>query len=153
MIAVAELAPWRGLTTAVGICFSPIDEGTGAATRPWRILIAEDDYFVAMQTEDALKNAGFEIVGTAKTATEAIDLARTLLPDLVIMDIRLASQSDGVAAALEIKQQLGIRSIFATAHSDERTRARATLAQPAGWLFKPFTDAALVETVQAALQS
>jgi CheY-like chemotaxis protein len=129
---------------------APIDErGTGATTRR-RILVVEDDYFVSLQTEDALKEGGYEVVGTVRTAREAIEWAQRLLPDLVLMDIRLAEGSDGISAAVEIMRRYRIHSIFATAHSDDGTKSRAAEALPAGWLTKPFSNAALLQAVEAA---
>lgn len=116
-----------------------------------RILIVEDDYFAAMEIETALSEAGFEIIGIASTSEEAIKLAKAEAPTLAIMDIRLAGRRDGVDAALEIFRETGVRCIFATAHHDERVRARAQPAAPLGWLAKPYTSHSLVAMVQHAL--
>src|SRR5215475_8318597 len=84
---------------------------------PHRILVAEDDLFVGVQYEDALSEAGFEVLDIATTAKEVIEIAQDQKPVLAIMDIRLAGSPDGVEAALEIHRRFGIRSIFATAFS------------------------------------
>ena len=127
--------------------------GTGVSTSKGRVLIVEDEYFVALFVEDALMDAGITVVGVAATADEAIALTTAAKPDLVLMDIRLAGPRDGIEAATEILQQLGIRSLFATGNSDPTTQARGTrLASPLGWLSKPYTQAELVTAVTAALR-
>jgi two-component system, response regulator PdtaR len=69
----------------------------------------------------------------------------------VVMDIRLIGQRDGIDAAIEICRNTGIRCVFATAHRDTQTLARAEAAAPLGWLTKPYTRDMLVETVKRAL--
>src|SRR5262245_41002918 len=102
-----------------------------------RILVAEDDLVVGVQYEDALTQAGFEVLDIATTGKEVIEVAQDQKPVLAIMDIRLAGAPDGVEAALEIHRRFGIRSIFATAFSDPEVRARAEPARPLAWLSKP----------------
>ena len=130
-----------------------ISSGSSAGTSEIapRVLVVEDDYLVALQAEAALSDAGFEVVGVAVSAEEAVTLAATRQPAVAIMDIRLAGTRDGIDAALEIFRRSGIRSIFATAHNDPHTRARAAPAQPLGWLPKPYTSESLVEIARRAL--
>jgi DNA-binding NarL/FixJ family response regulator len=119
---------------------------------PARILIVEDDFLIAMQTEAALIEAGFCIVGTAATAEGALVLASNEHPSLAVMDIRLASRRDGIDAARKLFHDLGIRCIFATAHDDPYTRNRAEPYAPLGWLAKPYTMESLVALVAEALR-
>jgi DNA-binding NarL/FixJ family response regulator len=116
-----------------------------------RVLVAEDDYLVALELEAGLKDAGFEVVGIAASADDVVKLAESRRPVLAIMDIRLAGGRDGIDAALELFRRSGIRSIFATAHLDSRTRARAEAAAPLGWLPKPYALDTLVATIERAL--
>jgi DNA-binding NarL/FixJ family response regulator len=118
-----------------------------------RVLVAEDDYLVALELEAGLKEAGFEVVGIAASADDAVKLAESGRPVLAIMDIRLAGGRDGIDAALELFRRSGIRSIFATAHLDPRTRARAEAAAPLGWLPKPYALDTLVATIERALSA
>jgi DNA-binding NarL/FixJ family response regulator len=113
--------------------------------------VVEDDFLIAMQTEAALRDAGFDVVGPAATAEEAVALATEERPFLAVMDIRLASKRDGIDAARELFQELDIRCIFATAHDDAGTRKRAEPYAPLGWLAKPYTMASLVALVADAL--
>ena len=116
-----------------------------------KILIVEDDFLVAEQMMNALGEAGFQTTSFA-SAEEAIALAKTERPLLVIMDIRLAGKLDGVDAALELFRTLGTRCIFATAHHDADARRRAEPAQPLAWLHKPYTMFSLVEVVRSNLK-
>jgi DNA-binding NarL/FixJ family response regulator len=118
-----------------------------------RILVVEDDYLVSSEMEAELVAAGFDVVGIATSAQEAVHLALSEEPDLVVMDIRLDGHRDGVDAALEIFNATGIRSLFASAHHDPETRRRAEPCQPLGWLNKPYTMRALVLEVRQALQA
>lgn len=120
---------------------------------PARILVVEDDFLIALQTEAALTDAGFHVVGTATSAEEAIALAKESQPSLAVMDMRLAGERDGIDAAKELFQELNIRCIFATAHDDPFTRERAEPYVPLGWLTKPFTMASLVTVVTKALST
>jgi len=118
---------------------------------PLRVLVVEDDFLIAMQTEVALTTAGFEVVGPATTAEEAVALAGEAQPTLAVMDIRLASTRDGIDAARQLYQEFAIRCIFATAHDDAHTRGRAEPYAPLGWLPKPYTMASLVAVVAEAV--
>jgi len=123
-----------------------------AAAVPPRILIVDDDFFITMESEMTLREAGFVVVGTAATAEEALRLAEEHRPDLVLMDIRLAGSRDGVETACEMRAALGIPSLYVTAHSDPQTRSRGERAQPLGWVEKPFSGPRLVQAVKAALK-
>src|SRR5258708_2561629 len=121
------------------------------AALPRRILIVEDNYFVVRQCESALLGAGYEIVGTAVTADEAVRAAMDRRPELVLMDIYLPGKRDGIDAAVEIFQRFGIRSIFASALADAAVKARAECARPLAWLAKPVQRRKPGATVESAL--
>jgi two-component system, response regulator PdtaR len=126
-------------------------EVSGASEKVAGVLIVEDDFLIGMQTESALADAGFWVVGIASTAEEAVLLARQHKPALAVMDIRLAGQRDGIEAAGELFRELGVRCIFASAHDDQRTRSRAEPFAPLGWLAKPYTMASLIALVRQAI--
>jgi DNA-binding NarL/FixJ family response regulator len=121
------------------------------ATGP-KVLIVEDEYLLALQCEMSLSDAGFEVVGIVSSADEAVKVAKVRQPELIIMDIRLAGTRDGVDAAVEIRKALGIRCLFASAHSDSATMRRAEAAEPLGWLAKPYTPDELVRRAAEALK-
>jgi CheY-like chemotaxis protein len=104
-----------------------------------RVLIVEDEFFIALDTEEQLHALGHTVVGTAVSAEEAIRIAGVERPDLVLMDIRLVGHTDGIAAALEIRSRYGVESIFVTANTDPTTLARAQSINPLGVLQKPLT--------------
>jgi DNA-binding NarL/FixJ family response regulator len=119
---------------------------------PARILVVEDDFLVATEIEIALSDAGFDVAGVAVSAGEAVELAQSQRPALVVMDVRLAGERDGIHAAVEIFRRLGIRCIFATAHYDQHSLERARPAMPLGWLQKPYSMISLVNAVRRALK-
>lgn len=116
-----------------------------------RVLIVEDQYLEALDAQDELTRAGYDCIGIANTAAEAALLAARERPHLILMDIRLASRTDGVEIAREIYEHHGIRCIFVTAQSDPAVRKNAESAQPLGWLEKPYTPAELIQAVEAAM--
>jgi two-component system, response regulator PdtaR len=134
-----------------GAYFAPESEVGTSLSQRRRVLVVEDDYFVGLQIEQALKNGGFDVVGVTTNAEEAIALSTEMVPHFVMMDIRLAENGDGVRTALHLYRKIGIRSIFVTAHSDEATRALAKPARPLGWVAKPFTPEGLITAVKLAL--
>ncbi|HEX9966218.1 MAG TPA: response regulator [Allosphingosinicella sp.] len=115
------------------------------------VLLVEDDFLVGMEMETGLQEAGYEVAGVAATAEEAVELARARRPAVVVMDIRLAGERDGIEAAIEIFETFGIRSLFASAHCDARTRARAEPARPLGWVAKPYRVETLLKALKEAL--
>jgi DNA-binding NarL/FixJ family response regulator len=130
------------------------DDGVGGSTpvsEAARLIIVEDDFLVALVMEAALRQAGFNIAGVANSAEEALKLAEEHRPALAVMDIRLTGSRDGIDAALELFATYGIRCLFATAHQDDATRARAQAANPLGWVAKPYTMASLVAAVQRSI--
>lgn len=118
-----------------------------------RVLIVEDQYFVAADCELNLTAAGIECVGLATTADEAVRLAGQEAPDLVVMDIRLAGPVDGIAAAIEIHERFAIRSLFVSAHVRDNMYQHAQHACPLGWLEKPYSAENLVQAVRHALDT
>ncbi len=148
-------------TRAAGIGNRPLrivysrDETSGPAkaiAKTPRVLIVEDDYLVAMQMESALTEAGFDVAGLAGSADEALELVAAQPPVLVVMDVRLSGQRDGIDAALELFKKYGVRCVFATAHHTAEARARAEPAQPLAWVPKPYTMPALIDAVRSAFR-
>lgn len=115
-----------------------------------RILIVDDEMWAALDMEWVVRSLDHDVVGPAATAEKAIELAETARPDLVLMDIRLAKESDGVAAAVEIRQRFDIPSLFVSAHGDPFMRSRAAAARPLGFIEKPFSPETLARAIEAA---
>ncbi len=135
--------PWLASADGAG-------ESTGAGKRA-RILVVEDDFFIALQIETMLADAGYEILGVISTGEDAVLAAQTENPDVVLMDVRLAGRMDGVEAAGIIYQRAGIRSIFVSANIDDNLVKRSGHANPFGWVNKPFTPQRLLEALDDAL--
>jgi CheY-like chemotaxis protein len=114
-----------------------------------KILIVEDEFFIALEVEEQVTSLGHTVVGTAATADEAVRMAGERRPDVVLMDIRLAGATDGITAALAIRSQYGIESVFVTANTDPHTLIRAKGIKPLGVLEKPVT----LERLRAQLAS
>jgi two-component system, response regulator PdtaR len=114
--------------------------------RPRRILIAEDEHLVAVSLTVSLSDAGYTVVGPAMDGEQAVDLARRLLPDMALLDIRMPRRS-GIEAAQEIFGALGIPVVIVSAHSDEPLANAAADAGVFGYVVKP----ASTEQLRAAL--
>jgi PAS domain S-box-containing protein len=116
-----------------------------------RILIVEDETIVAMDIEQGLKGLGYKVTGMASTGEEAIRLTQQTRPDLVLMDIQLRGDMNGIEAAQQIHEKWGTPVIFLTAYADEKTVQQAANVEPFGYLLKPFEDRELHTAIEVAL--
>ncbi|MFN6178046.1 MAG: LytR/AlgR family response regulator transcription factor [Flavobacteriales bacterium] len=116
-----------------------------------RILIVEDEPIISRDIERRLKDMGYEVTGIIRDGLGAVDRARDDAPDVVLMDIKLKDGPSGIMAARTIRQDLCIPVIFLTANSDEATVSKARLAEPYGFVVKPFSDPALRTAIEIAL--
>jgi PAS domain S-box-containing protein len=116
-----------------------------------RILIVEDEAIVAADLETTLQKLGFTVVATAATGEKAVENAETTKPDLVLMDIRLKGEMDGIDAAEQITAQFNIPVIYLTAYADETTLERAKTTMPFGYILKPFQENDIRAAVEVAL--
>lgn len=119
--------------------------------RQKRILVVEDETIVALDLQSSLTLLGYEVVGTASSGEEAIAKAESTRPDLVLMDIILNGDMDGVQAAETIHSMLNVPVIFLTACADEKTLDRAKVSQPFGYLIKPFEERELRSQIEIAV--
>ena len=115
---------------------------------PLRVLIVDDHTIIALAVGGILQKLGHSVIATVTTGREAVDWAAQHRPDLVLMDIELKGDMDGVAAAIAIKNSLGISSVFFSGHLDEETRRRAAEAEPIAFLAKT----ASTETISEVLK-
>lgn len=116
------------------------------------ILIAEDELLVAMDTQALLRNHGYSVVGMATSGGEAISQTLSLRPDLVLMDIRLRGEMDGITAAAQILTHHSVPVIYLTAFADEATVLRARTTAPYGYLVKPFDESTLIASIAMAVE-
>jgi len=116
-----------------------------------RILVVEDESLVGRDIQNMLRSLGYGIVGLVSTGEQAIQKSRALGPDLVLMDIVLKGEIDGISAANTIWESLGIPVVYLTAYTDETTLHRAKMTEPFGYLLKPFEERELQTTIEMAL--
>lgn len=114
------------------------------------ILVVEDEHIVARDIQAMLEELGYG-VSIAMTGEEAVAKAAEVSPDLVLMDIVLKGQMDGVEAAVEIRDRFRIPVIFLTAYADAKTVERAKVTTPYGYILKPFEERELHIAIELAL--
>jgi CheY-like chemotaxis protein len=117
------------------------------------ILVVEDDPEVTLTLELTLKKFGYTVVGCENTAEEAIQKAGELRPDIVLMDIELAGEMDGIQAADTIRKKYHIPVIYLTAICDTKTLERVGASVPYGYILKPFRDDELRTVIEIALET
>lgn len=115
------------------------------------VLVVEDDFIVAKVIEKNLIDFGYAITGLVATGEEAIAKAGSEKPDLILMDIHLQGDMDGIAASEKIRAAFNIPVIFLTALSDKQTFEQALVTAPFGYIIKPFTPDTLSTTIRVAL--
>ena len=118
---------------------------------PARILIVEDEALVALDIEDQLLRLGYHVVGTVDDAQSALARAAETAPDLVLMDVQIRGEADGIDAALRLRHELGVAVVFLTAFADAGALERAKQAAPHGYILKPFDERDLRTTIEIAL--
>ncbi len=116
-----------------------------------KIVIVEDEMIISMEIKQKLNAMGYEVVGQAITGESAIQKAGEKKPDLMLMDIRLKGEMDGITAAKRIIELYDIPIIFLTAHSDKTTLERAIAVSPSGYLLKPFKERELMTNIEMSL--
>jgi len=122
-----------------------------SAGAPASILIVEDEAIITLDLEQMVAELGYSVAGTASSADEALELARTTSPDLVLMDINMGEAPDGTMAAMRLHLAGGPPVVFVTAYDDERTLARAKYSEPFGYILKPFSLRELRVVIEMAL--
>lgn len=116
-----------------------------------QILIVEDENIVAKYVEHLLMRSGYMVSGIASSGEEALKKIAETRPDLVLMDIVLKGEIDGITAAEQIRHQFKIPVVYLTALDDQQTLERAKITEPYGYLLKPFQARELITTLEMAL--
>ncbi|MGM0404543.1 MAG: PAS domain S-box protein [Thermoplasmatota archaeon] len=114
------------------------------------ILIVEDERLVAEDIKQTLEDIGYTVVDIVNSGEEAIERSRELEPGLVLMDIVLKGEMDGIEAADKIKSELGIPLIYITAYADDKRLERAKVTEPFGYILKPYRKRELHSNIQMA---
>lgn len=116
-----------------------------------KVLIVEDESIVARDIGNMLQSLNYEVTGIVSTAKDAIQSAAKTKPHLVLMDLMLHGEMNGIAAADEIYHRFDIPVVYLTAYSDEAILQQAKKTEPFGYLLKPFEENELKSTIAVAL--
>jgi CheY-like chemotaxis protein len=125
---------------------------TNVVSAERRALIIEDETLIAEDLEERLSSLGFSVIASVDSAEEGVTIAIQERPELILMDIRLTGEKDGVQAAEEIRQQIDVPIVYLTAYSDKVTVERAKRTDHDGFILKPFQHRELQTTIEVAMQ-
>lgn len=114
------------------------------------ILIVDDNIVLTLELEELLTSIGHKVVGTAYSGDQAIELARALRPDLVLMNIAMQGELDGIAASEILKAELDISVIFISIHTDKDFLERAKRVEPLGYIHRPFSEQQIAAAIEMA---
>ena len=117
-----------------------------------RILIVEDDAIIAMDMEQILTRKGYDVVGRVDRGEKAISAVEEKKPDIVLMDINIKGNIDGIAVAKKLLDELKLKVIYVTAYSDINMKERAFETEPIGYLVKPLRESELVAMIEYAMK-
>lgn len=116
-----------------------------------KVLIVEDDRVTGHLLGSMLREEGYSVAGAVPAAEEALDLARDVRPDVILMDIFLAGDVDGIAASEAIRHELNVPVIFMTSHTETEVIDRVKVTEPYGYLVKPVTRDRLFSLIEIGL--
>jgi CheY-like chemotaxis protein len=116
-----------------------------------KILVVEDEAIIAKDLEMRLQQCGYDVPSLAATGEDAVIKAEKENPDLVLMDIILIGEIDGIEAATQIRSRFGIPVIYLTSYTSEKIMERAKRTRPFGYLIKPVEDNELCSIIEEAL--
>lgn len=114
------------------------------------VLVVEDESIVSKDIQYSLKKLGYSVVGIAATGKKAIELCADKLPDIILMDIMLKGDMNGIEAATRIKEAYNVPVIFLTANADENTLSKAKVTEPYAYIIKPFKEIDLHTSIEMA---
>ncbi len=123
------------------------------ATEQKRILIVEDELIIASDIEMTLNRLGYDVIGIEDNAEDALETIVDLSPDLILLDINIEGDEDGVMLAEDINAKFGIPFVFLTSNADKLTINRVKRTNPAGFIVKPFSEKDLRSNIEIALFS
>jgi PAS domain S-box-containing protein len=116
-----------------------------------KILVVEDEILTAENIRIVLESSGYGVLPLLATGEEAVQSVRETLPDLVLMDIKLEGEMDGIEASRRVRELADVPIIYLTAYSDEQTLERAKESEPFGYILKPFNEYDLTNTIEMVL--
>jgi signal transduction histidine kinase len=115
------------------------------------ILVVDDESIIALSLEEDIKELGYKTAGIVASGEKAIEIAREHRPDLILMDIAMPGEKDGIDAAAEITAELDIPIVFMTAYADEELIKRAKFVKPSGYILKPYDKREVRAVIEMAL--
>lgn len=115
------------------------------------VLVVEDEFIVSKDIQSSLKKLGYHVVGAAPSGEKALEILETEQSDIVLMDIMLKGEMNGIETAEIVKNQYSIPVIYLTAYADEATLAKAKVTEPYGYILKPFKEIDLHTSIEMAL--
>ena len=116
-----------------------------------RILIVEDEPIISDDIESTLLSNDYDVAGKAYSSTQALDMLLTRYPDLILLDIAIKGDKDGINIATIIREKYHIPFIFLTSYSDKETLDRAKPTMPYGYIVKPFKDRDLLTAIEMGM--
>ena len=116
-----------------------------------KILVVDDEAIITMQLEERLSAMGYTVAGMAASGEEAVEKARRLLPDIVLMDIVMPGKMNGIEAAKIITDELDIPVVFVTSYADDAIIEKAKNVRPYGYIVKPFNELEIKAAIEVAL--
>ena len=116
-----------------------------------RIMIVDDDATIQMELAEYLTHMDYTVVGTAETGEGAIEMARETDPDLILMDVNLAGEMNGISAAQKIKEEMDIPIVFISGYGDPEYIEQAKEIEPFGYVMKPFDEKEIRAFIEIAL--
>jgi two-component system response regulator LytT len=128
-----------------------LNNPSDAAMAQTNVLVVEDESIVSKDIQHSLKKLGYNVVGAAATGEQAVKLAMETQPDIILMDIMLKGEMNGIEAATQIRTETNIPVIFLTAYADESTLNKAKVTQPYGYIIKPFKEIDIHTSIEMAL--
>lgn len=117
----------------------------------YKILIVDDEFVVGLDLKERLESIGYTVIGISSSGKDAISLCKKYNPDLVLMDIVIKGDIDGIDTAKMIKDQFNIPVIYLTAYADNRTIKDAMVTEPYGYLIKPVQERELKSAIEIAI--
>ena len=116
-----------------------------------KFLIADDDFTIGMQIEEMITALGYDVVGQAGSGQEAVEMARDLRPDIILMDVVMPGELNGINAAEKIKAEWDVPIVFISGHGESDYIQEAKQIEPYGYVMKPFDENEIKAFVEIAL--
>ena len=116
-----------------------------------RVMVVDDEAIICTQLEERLGSMGYEVVGTAFSGEEAIEMAGQRKPEVVLMDIVMPGKLDGIDASAIIREEMDIPVVFLTGYTDAKYVERAKMVEPFGYIVKPYQEREISATLEVTL--